>query len=344
MSATKTSGDAGARRVASLLLSLDEGSAALLLQKLDPQVLPRVAAAMSKLEAEGAGAAEPGAVWRDLARELEGGVRTPPRARDEEELGRFLERSLGAARATSVLDEMRERRRLERPFAHVEGAPPARIAKALAGESTAVRALVLGHLPPPVAAGILALLDPAESLRVVQRMSKAVTPARETVDLVARTLQVELERLAAEPEKPQPAARMRSIAEILNSADKEVGRSVLTRLDEADKTVAEGIREMMFTWEDLAKLDRRAMQKVLSTIETGKLALALKGGVQAVEDNVLSNLSQRVRDMVTEERELLGPRPRSEVEAARAEILRGVRDLMQAGELSISTSTEGMLT
>ena len=331
MSATKTEQLGGARAVAALLMSLDESSAAGLLKALDPSVLPRVAEAMGQLETEGSKTAPQNPDWRKLVLAVEGAERVSPRARDEEELGRFLERGLGGERGAAVLKEMREMRRLERPFDQIEGVPPARIVKALANESTAVRAVVLRTLSPKAAAGVLSALDPAESLRVVQRLSNAGTPRRETVDLVARTLQTEIQRLAAQPEPAQASERMRSIAEILKSADKEVGRMVLTELEATDKPVAEAIREMMFTWEDLATLERRAMQKVLSTVDTGKLAMALKGGPPNVEANVLANLSARVREMVAEERELLGPRPKAEVEAARVEMMKAVHALVEAG-------------
>jgi flagellar motor switch protein FliG len=334
----------GSRAVAALLMSLDETSAAGLLKALDPSVLPRVAAAMAELEAGGSKKTPIHPDWRGLVLAVENTQSASPRARDEEELGRFLERGLGAERALAVLKEMRELRRLEKPFEEIESVPPARIAKALAGESTAVRAVVLRYLSPKASAGVLSALDPAESLLVVQRLSSAGTPRRETVDLVARTLQTEIQRLAAEPEPTKPAERMRSIAEILKSADKEVGKKVLSDLDAKDKPVAEAIREMMFTWEDLATLERRAMQKVLSTVDTGKLAMALKGGPPSVEANVLANLSARVREMVAEERELLGPRPKAEVEAARAEMMKAVHALVEAGELSATTSTEGMVS
>lgn len=334
----------GPRRVAALLLSLDQASAAALLKTLAPEVLPRVADAMTAIEAEGPDAEIRTAIWRDLVRELENGHVQYPRARDEEELARFLESGVGRDRAGAVLAEMRERRRLERPFVAIEDAPPERIVKALASESTAVRALVLGNLPPKLSAGVMSLLDQDESLRVVQRLAKQGAPRRETIDLVAKNLAVEVERLAAEPRKPESQDRLRSIAEILNRGDKELGRNVLAGLEDADKPVAEGIREMMFTWNDLSKLDRRAMQKVLSTVETGKLALALKGGPVEVEENVLANLSQRVRDMVAEERELLGARPRAEVDAARADLMKGIRSLVESGELSAQASTEGLVS
>jgi flagellar motor switch protein FliG len=343
MSPAPVEKQSGARAVAALLMSLDEDAAASLLKSLDARALPRVAAAMAELEVEAA--KSPLAPdWKKLALAAEGSLRSSPRARDEEELGRFLEQALGRERGTAVLAEMRERRRLEKPFDHLESAPPARIAKALATESTAVRAVVLRYLSPRCAAGVLSALEPAESLRVVERLSTAGAPKREIVDEIANVLRTRLERLESEPEPAKPADRIRRVAEILKSADKEVGRMVLTELDAKDKPVAEAIREMMFTWEDLATLERRAMQKVLSTVDTGKLAMALKGGPPAVETNVLANLSQRVRAMVAEERELLGPRPKTEVDAARAEMMKAVHALVESGELSSSTNTEGLVS
>jgi flagellar motor switch protein FliG len=344
MSAAPAERSGGARAVAALLMSLDESAAAGLLKALDARMLPRVAAAMAALEAEASKSAPIAPDWRKLALAVDGAQRSSPRARDEEELGRFLEQGLGAERGAAVLSEMRELRRLEKPFEAFESVPPARIVKALAGESTAARAVVLRYLSPKAAARVLSALDPAESLRVVQRLSSAGAPRREIVDLVASTLQAELQRIAAQPEAPQPSERMRSIAEILKSADKDVGRMVLTELEAKDKPVAEAIRGMMFTWEDLGTLDRRAMQKVLSTVDTGKLAMALKGGPAAVEANVLANLSARVRQMVAEERELLGPRPKAEVDAARAEMMKSVHALVESGELSAATSSEGMVS
>jgi flagellar motor switch protein FliG len=321
-------------------MSLDESSAAGLLKALDPQALPKVAAAMAELEREGSKAPD----WRRLALAVDDTKGASPRARDEEELGAFLERGVGAERASRVLEEMRELRLVERPFDEIEKAPAQLVVRALAGESTAVRAVVLRYLSPKAAAAVLSRLDPQESLRLVQRLSGSERPRRETVELIATRLRAEVQRFSAAPEATKPAERLRSVAEILKSVDKEVGRKVLSELGSKDKPVAEAIREMMFTWEDLATLDRRAMQKVLSTVDTGKLALALKGGPAAVETNVLANLSQRVRDMVAEERELLGPRPRSEVDAARAELMKTVHTLVESGELSVSTNEEGMVS
>ena len=93
---------------------------------------------------------------------------------------------------------------------------------------------------------------------------------------------------------------------MLNQASTEVEQTVLQGIAKDDETTAQEIRERMFAWEDLAAIDKRSMQKILGAVDTRTLSIALKACQPEVEDNVMSNLSARVRDMVTEERELAG--------------------------------------
>jgi flagellar motor switch protein FliG len=123
-----------------------------------------------------------------------------------------------------------------------------------------------------------------------------------------------------------------------------VERSVLGGLEEEDAQMVAEIREYMFTWEDLASLDKRAMQKVLTSVDTRTLSIALKGSSTSVEENILSNLSSRVREMVAEERELAGPMPMSEVQVLRDEVMKAVRGLMESGEIKTTRAGEDLVT
>ena len=100
----------------------------------------------------------------------------------------------------------------------------------------------------------------------------------------------------------------------------------------------------MFTWDDLATIDRRAMQKILASVETQTLSLALKGSSQEVEANIMENLSSRVRDMVADERELAGSVPLADVQAARSEIMGAVRALMDAGDFTPARAGQEMVS
>lgn len=320
----------GARRVAAFLLSLDKDAAAAVLQKLDPAVVADVAEALTQLDPASCAKDTLDAVWRELAKEIH--APQPARAKKEEELVPFLEAGLGKERAKQVLGAINERRRHERPFHELEKRKSAHIAAVLGKETPAVCALVLAHLEPKTSAEVLSSFEGALALDVVGRISKIVPPGYAALAAVAEDLVARVDAHAAQPAAPDPTVRIKTIAQMLNAAQKPVEKAVLEGLDEHDKETAESVREYMFVWDDLAKLDKKTMQKVLGSVETRTLAVALKGSSKAVEDNIMGNLSKRVQVMVKDERELAGPMPMTEVLLARAEMLKAARALLESGE------------
>ena len=159
-----------------------------------------------------------------------------------------------------------------------------------------------------------------------------------------KALAPRLEELAARPVTPEPSQQRKSVAEILSFSKPEVERDVLEGLVEEDEEMATEIREHMFTWDDLAKVDRRAMQKILSSIDTRTLAVSLKACSERVAANILDNLSSRVKEMVADERELAGALPMREVLAAREEVMQAVRSLMESGEFRPSRAGEDLVS
>ncbi len=120
-------------------------------------------------------------------------------------------------------------------------------------------------------------------------------------------------------------------------------KAILERIAESDDQISEEIREDMFTFQELANLDKKSMQKVLSQVDTRALALALKAVPADVEANVLNNLSKRAAAMIAEERDTLGPTPLSEVLEAQQQILLVVRGLMDSGEVTASGAGEELV-
>ncbi|MCP3861045.1 MAG: flagellar motor switch protein FliG, partial [Phycisphaeraceae bacterium] len=102
-----------------------------------------------------------------------------------------------------------------------------------------------------------------------------------------------------------------------------------------DAETTEQIREMMFTFEDLSRIDSRGLQKILSSIDVRQLATSLKGADQSLQDQILGNVSKRVRESVVDEKEFLGPLPIAEVQEARREVTRIARSLIEGGEISL---------
>lgn len=331
----------GPQKVAAFLLSLDKAAAAAVLKSLDPKVVSEVAAAMTELDPKLQDRAAVDALYLELSRT----IHTPPRPRaaGDNELNALLETAIGKDKARVVLQEIHERRRNERPFAKIEARPPALIGRALREESPAVAAVVLAHLDTKLSADILAVFEPEMALDVVRRMSQVVPPGLDTLTTVADSVEARIVAVGSRPVPVEANTRLKTIAQMLTLSQKEVEKAVLEGLEQADKEMVGTIREFMFTWEDLAKLDKRGMQKVLSSVETRALAIGLKGSSPAVEENVMKNLSTRVRAMIAEERELAGPMPMAEINLSRDSIMKSVRALLESGELSTSKAGEELV-
>jgi flagellar motor switch protein FliG len=320
----------GTQKVAAFLLSLDHEARANVLKRLDQRVVIEVAAAMTDLD----DSLTPTQGLEDVYSEL--GVRLNSRvgvtSQRDDDLRIILAASFGDTEADRVLAEILERRRNERPFGFLEEHAVDDVVRALRQESPGVVALVLAHAPPALSAEVLDDCEAARGLDIVRRMTTIVPPGLETLTTVADSLATRLQALDEGPPAHDPSASLKSIAEMLNFSNPDVEKSMLEGIEADDESLASDIREFMFVWEDLAGVDKRAMQKILASVDTRTVAYALKACASSVEENILGNLSSRVQEMVADERELAGAVPLSEVEEARAEVLKGVRSLMESGE------------
>ena len=332
----------GHQRVAAFLLSLERDAAARVLKTMDPGVVPAVARAMVELEPE---LGAPGSIdnlWRAVSKALNGPKRI--QACKEDTLLELFAHTYGAQRAKEIVDDLSARRRMERPFRAIERYPAGLIYRALKPESAAGKALVLSNLEPAVAGEVIKWLDDEEALDVVGRMATLETPPNITLQVVASGLEETLAQLEEAPPVPDPSERLKSVAELLSYTPPDLEKGVIEAMSESDADMATELRELMFTWEDIANIDKRSMQKILGSVDTKTLSVALKACSPEIEANVLGNLSQRVRDMVAEERDLIGAVPRSEVDGAREEIMRNIRAMIEAGEFSPSRKGEELVS
>ncbi len=320
---------AGHQQVAAFLLGLDPETQQKVLRHLDKRVLDDVARAMIDLDPRLTAGGTLERLYRSLAVSLHGRKDLRPCAPSD--LGTTLAATFGAAEGQSVLKKIEERRRKDRPFLEVERHPPRRIARALEAESSAIGALILGHVAPELAAEVLRFLPEELGLDAVRRLANLETPAPTVLRIVAGKLGARLAKLEEQGDGAG-VDRLQVIAEILNNSSPEIERKALEKIGQMSADVAAELREHMFTWEDIATIDKRSMQKILSTVDTKTLAVALKGSSPGVESNLMGNLSTRVRSMVVEEREIAGPVSMDVVENAREEIMKSIRAMIEAGE------------
>ncbi len=333
---------AGARKAAAFLLSLDKSEAAKVLAGLDETVLAEVATAMSALDEEFASADAVDSLYTDVAKLLN--LKRGVRSADDDELQERLAGALGQGRAQTIIADIHARRLRQRPFSELEAHAPELIALALDDESPSAVALVLAHVDPALSAQVLSNFEGPKALATVKNMASLTPPAFTALRCVAEALQEKIVEIEKGPIAVDPSRRLKTIAEMLTFSASETEQTVLDGLGEENGQMVEEIREYMFAWGDLADVDQRSMQKILASVDTKTLAIALKGSTPDVEENIMVNLSSRVKDMVLDERELLGQLPLSEVLESRAETLRGVRALIESGEFKPSRGGEQLVS
>jgi len=330
----------GIQRVAAFLLSLDSQKASEVLGSMHPDIVSRVAEAMLDLDPR---LTETGVI-DELVQEVASKVGKPRGVRtvDEPGMREMLVSALGAS-ANGVFDDVLKRRRGDNPFTDLESYATRTVATVLQMESPAVCALALAHVDASFAADVLRFFEEDDQLDVMRRMARLTPPGAPVLKTIATNLVDQIENVPPVSEKADPSARLKSIAEILNNSSPEVEKRVMEVFGDMDPEMAQEVREYMFTWEDVSTINKRAMQKILGMVDTKTLSIALKGASVAVEENILGNLSSRVREMVSEEREIAGPMPLSDVQDARNEIMVSIRALIEAGEFRPTRGSDALV-
>ena len=126
------------------------------------------------------------------------------------------------------------------------------------------------------------------------------------------------------------------VAEILNALDKASETRILSTIEESNPDLAEQIRELMFTFEDLALIDSKQMQTVLKDVDKADLAMALKTATDSIKELILSSMSTRAAEMLNDDLENMGPVKVSDVEGAQQKIIKIVKKLEEEGKLIIA--------
>ncbi|MFT7484359.1 MAG: flagellar motor switch protein FliG [Candidatus Paceibacteria bacterium] len=332
----------GPERAAAFLLSLEREDALSVMRHLDADLVSEVASAMTELDEKFSEHDTVNKLYFAVSREVL--QPTTVQAQSDTQLRFLLEEAFGPERALGVLDDIRQRQLAERPFQDVEFYSPEVLAIALCEETPTSCAIVLSHVEPAYSAEVLGNMEQELALSTVTQMATLVPPGAAALKSMARNLTASLEVINRQPSPADPSARLQTIAQMLNYSNLDLERSVLEGLEEANADMAGEIREFMFTWTDLATVDKRSMQKILGSVDTRTLALALKACTADVEENVAGNLSSRVKVMVLEERELAGAVAMSEVMAARGEIMKAVHALIEAGDFAPARSGQELVT
>ena len=198
--------------------------------------------------------------------------------------------------------------------------------------------MIMSHLPSNMAAEVLAGLPSNKQMDVIKRIANMEQTSPEVIRDVEKSLEHRMKNTFSQG--MEKAGGVELVAEILNVTDRMTNKGILESMDQETPDLADEIRRLMFVFDDLVKLDNKAIQALLKEVDTNQWAVALKGASEEIKQKVLSNLSQRAADMLREEMEYLGPIKVSDVEAVQQQIVDSVRRLEDAGEIEVAAGNE----
>jgi flagellar motor switch protein FliG len=245
----------------------------------------------------------------------------------------ILERSLGATRAEELIGRLSatiERR----PFEFLRRTPPEQIHVFLRNEAPQTIALVIANLHTTLAAQVLSYLEPEEQAEVARRVAKMAETRPEVVNQVESVMRHKLSSIVSQ--EYAAAGGVKSLADILNHSDRTTERNVLDELAKTEAELAEEVRLLLFTFEDVVKLDDRSIQMVLKEVDQKDLAIALRGVSDEVRNRIFSNMSERGAELLREEIEFQPPQRKRVIEEAQGRIVGVVRRLEEAGAVVLS--------
>jgi flagellar motor switch protein FliG len=250
----------------------------------------------------------------------------------------LLQKSLGGDKAEEIISRLAatiERR----PFEFLRRTPPEQIHVFLKNESPQTIALVVANLHTALAAQVLSLLPPEDQADVATRVALMGETRPDVIAQIESVMKQKLSNVIAA--EYSAAGGVKSLADILNHADRTTERNVLDQLAQSNGELADEVRLLLFTFEDVVKLDDRSIQMVLKEVDQKDLAIALRGVSDDVKQRIFGNMSERGAELLQEEIDFQPPQRKRVIEEAQGRIVGAVRRLEEAGTIVLSRGSGG---
>ena len=321
----------GPQKAATFMLAVGEEHASKLFAMMHEDEIRDISQAMASLGTVSASAVE------DLAREFTDSIgQTGNLVGTWETTERMLLRTLPRDRVSQIMEEIRgpAGRTMWDKLGNVNEAV---LANYLKNEYPQTVAVVLTKVKAEHAARVLSMLPESFAMEVVMRMLRMESVQKEALEGVEKTLKAEFMSNLARAQRRDAHEMM---AEIFNNLDRQSESRILAALEERNRDAAERIRSLMFTFDDLVRLDGQGVQVLLRNVPKEQLILALKGASENLRDLFLKNMSERAGKMFKEDLAGLGPVRLREVDEAQAAVVVMAKDLAAQGQITLQEGRE----
>ena len=216
---------------------------------------------------------------------------------------------------------------------------PEQLAETIRNEHPQTIALILAHLNPEQAAEIVSLLPEGIQGDIMLRIASLEAVPREMIDEIETVLDGELKTTGGMAS--EGLGGVEAVAEVINNLDKNSESAIMAVVEESDPDLADEIRKLMFTFDDLINVDDRGIQSILKEINNEDLLLALKTAVDEVKEKIYQNMSQRASSMIQDDLEAMGPARLTDIEKAQQSIVKVARKLEEEGKIIIASKGGG---
>ena len=315
----------GAMKAAIWLLSVDESTATAALAHLDDGEVVRLRGAMDKIQK--VSPEQLAAIRQEFQTLLEN---QPLRLRGSiEYLNKLAVKALGESRAALLLNPKQQ----EGGASGFDNVPVEALASTLEQEHPQVIAAIVATMEPGRASSVVTLLPKDIGEDVVARVARLTKIPHGALQRVEQVLAAWLPQ-ASTSEVTVDGVRL--AATMLNQLDAERSDAILGAIAKHAETLASDVRQAMFTFEDLVRLDKRGLQSLLKEVQSDQLLLALKAASEEVRGKIFDSLSKRSAEMLQEDLSLLGPARLADVEAAQNAIVASALQLQASGKITIT--------
>ena len=325
--------DTGVEDAAIMLMSIGEEAASEVFKHLMPKEVQRLGETISKLKAVPRERYE--AVVENFI--ALAGTEHMLVADSDEYVRSVLRKALGEEKASLLLERIMQGNDVT-GIESLKWMEPQSVAELLRNEHPQIVAAIVVHLEYDQTSQVLKALPERMRNDVLMRVATldGIQPA------ALKDLNEVLSTMLAGSDRTRKSqlGGVKSAAEILNMMGTSMETSVLDYIRESDDDLAQKIMENMFTFDDMIKLDDKAIQMVLKEVQSESLVVSLKGATPELRERVFKNMSSRAAETLREDLESRGPVRVTDVENEQKEMLKIVRRLVEEGEISMGGGSE----
>ena len=317
----------GAQKAAALMLSLSDDHASKLFSMMEESEIRELSTTMV-----GLGSISANVVEKLFVEFAEAMSRTGSFVGNYENTERLLLKTMDKDRVSAIMEEIRgpAGRTMWDKLGNINEQV---LANYLKNEYPQTVAVILSRIKADHAARVLTLLPETFAMDIIMRLLRMEAIQKDVLDGLEQTLRTEFMNNLA---KTARSDSHELIAEIFNNLDRNTENRFMAALEERNRESAERVKSLMFTFEDLTRLDALGIQVLLRNIDKEQLGIALKGASEIIKDLFFKNMSERAGKMLKEDMDAMGPVRLRDVDDAQTAIVNRAKELAATGDLVIS--------